>query len=92
MGTIARFDLVDLHRRFGVRHFVETGTGAGGSIEHVRTTFFGPDRIRRAWSCEIDSEMSATARQRFEDDPHINVFNQKSEDFLEMICSSLREY
>jgi hypothetical protein len=96
MGTITRFDLVDLHERFKVWHFVETGTGAGDGIAHVLNV-----QARRKHeshtspvfnvirSCEIDFDVACVARRRFEDERRVEVFNMESDEFLPLACRML---
>lgn len=85
MGTIARFDLADLHRRFGVRHFVETGTGKGDSLAHAETQLL----FRTLLSCEIDMGMADNAMARFENEPRVRIFNEKSLEFLDWVSCIL---
>ena len=96
MGTIARFDLFDLAGRFGIRHFVETGTGTGESVAHVAAAAYrgippapGCALFRSIRTCEVEMKLVADARIRFRGDPRVHVFADQSETFLRWVCDVL---
>lgn len=86
MGSITRFNLFDLYNMFGVRHFVETGTGKGEAIAHIKD---GEPAFKTLLSCEIDEKLSDEASSRFVRDLRVHVFNTPSEVFLGWVCSIL---
>jgi hypothetical protein len=87
MGAVAFFDLTALIRRYGLRYFIETGTGHGDSLAHAaRVTAPGFEALR---SCEIEPWLWHAMCERFSKEPRIRVFNQKSENFLTLACQML---
>jgi hypothetical protein len=94
MGTIAHFDLFDLYTSFGIRHFVETGTGSGEAIRHLIDNpiddWHSEPVFRTLLSCEIDFAMADKVRDRFRHkDPRVRIFNEKSGEFLDWVCNIL---
>jgi hypothetical protein len=90
MGSITRFDLLDLHEKFGVRHFVETGTGAGHGVAFAADAELPTGKLFHSlWSCEIEPALADAARAQFRDDPRVNIVTARSETFLERVCGEL---
>lgn len=92
MGSIARFDLGDLRRRFDVSMFVETGTGRGDGLAFAAAARLDGtdlplfDLLR---SCEVDPAVADRARERFASDPRVEVFRSDSATFLDWACRML---
>lgn len=86
MGTIARFDLSDLIPRWGLKHFVETGTGRGDSLAYAASVTPGFIALR---SCELEPRLSAESAQRFRGDRRVRVFTERSSTFLRWACQML---
>ena len=85
MGTIARFDLTDLHRRFGIGCFVETGTGGGEGITHAAKFDF----FAHITSCEIEPGLYHAAAERFLWDSRVLVCHGFSVPFLRDVCGGI---
>lgn len=77
MGTLRFFNLQSMMEAHGCRSLFETGTGIGDGVAFA--AYFHFDRI---WSVEIHPDIAATARDRFTDDPRIEVLNETSESAL----------
>lgn len=86
MGSLAFFDVPSLVRTHGLRHFVETGTGVGATVDHVLRAW--PD-VRCARTCEIMPELAAQARAKYARSPKVRVFHGPSEHFLRAVCCVL---
>ena len=68
----------------GCRTFFETGTGIGDGIKYA--SYFAFERL---WSVEIHPDIAATARERFADDPRIEILNQTSEEALAKVLPTV---
>jgi hypothetical protein len=84
MGTVARFDLMDLIVTHGLKHFVETGTGAGEGLNYAAGFPF-----RSLRSCEIEVFLAERAQQRFVSESRVHVFRYNSVSFLDWACRML---
>ena len=85
MGTIARFDLASLHRRFGTRNFVETGTGDGMGLAHaVQFDFF-----ENLLSCEVESKLYRAAVLKFLYDGRVSIHHGLSMPFVRDRCAEV---
>jgi hypothetical protein len=82
MGTLAHFDVGALAARYGLVHFVETGTGQGASLAHAAR--FGFRTLR---SCEAMSDLACAAQEAFRSDKRVTVYPFNSHDFLDLICA-----
>jgi len=86
MGALARFDLPDLMRRFGVVHFVETGTGTGASLGHAAG--ISPP-FRSLHSCEIEEKLASDVSMKFIYEHRVHVSTGKSLPFLLKVCNAV---
>ena len=86
MGTLARFDLAALQNQYGLRYFVETGTGRGDSLAVAAALNPGFDALL---SCEIEASLVTAAKARFLDDPRITIHPKASAVFLDRVCRLL---
>lgn len=84
MGTLTRFDLPAMRRRFNLAALVETGTASGDSIEVARHAGF-----EVLHTIEIVPELAAAARARFRADPRVQVWEGDSAACLPMILKEL---
>ena len=82
MGTVARFDLLDYVKTFGLSYFIETGTGTGESLAHAASVHPGFSALR---SCEIEASLAKQAAQRFVSDERVRVFTERSSTFLRWV-------
>lgn len=82
MGTIRSFDLAALSNQFGLRHFIETGTGMGDAIEYAATHLM----FRSIQSCELILKLALAAREKFKRDDRIAIANLPSAVFLDTVC------
>ena len=89
MGTIARFDLSGLARRYGVVHFVETGAGAGDSLAHAAAVVDPP--FETLTSCEVEPSLAANVAAKFADDGRVAVWAYASDKLLPLVCGAYRE-
>ena len=83
MGSIARFDLISLSAAYGLRHFVETGTGTGDALAFAAASAADFGNLR---SCEIEPSLADAARRRFTGEPRIRIGTMRSTVFLRSIC------
>ncbi|MBN8479793.1 MAG: hypothetical protein J0L91_12620 [Burkholderiales bacterium] len=74
MGTLRYFNLQPLMESYGCRTLFETGTGIGDGVRYA--AFYAFDAI---YTVEIHPDIAATARERFIDDPRVQVLNETSE-------------
>jgi len=88
MGTIARFNILELANRFGFFHFVETGTGSGNGTAYASLHNEG-NVFRTIRSCEIEISLVAKAREQFKNDPRVHIFAEQSDIFLKWVCDVL---
>lgn len=88
MGTLQRFDLTALRLAYGVRHFVETGTGKGDGLRFALRHDF--DSFN---SCELDTRLTAQAYESVGDDPRwgsaLRLFNVASDLFLRTVLADI---
>jgi hypothetical protein len=77
MGKIFDFDIDRAMQEHNLRHFVETGTGTGDSLEFICRFPF-----HTIWSCEIESAVAQHAMNRLVDD-RITLFLGPSTAMLE---------
>ena len=84
MGSLRSFNLQPLMEQFGCRYLFETGTGIGDGLAYGAYYAF-----ERLWSVEIHPEIAATARDRFVDDPRIEILEQTSEDALSTLLPTI---
>lgn len=73
MGSIKRFDIANSVKKFGIKYFFETGTWRGDGLAHAAKFNF-----EKLYSIEIMPEIAETARQRFKDDPRVEIFTGSS--------------
>lgn len=72
-------------RKFGPRAFIETGTYLGQMIEAVKTEF---DSVI---SIELDEQLWLAAKQRFENDPHVQILLGDSTYVLPEVLEELNQ-
>jgi hypothetical protein len=77
MGHLGAFDVGVLMSKYKLDTFVETGTGAGNSMEHARLHGF-----RTLYSIEIMEPIFANASRRFAQFPNCILINATSEEGL----------
>ena len=82
MGSLAHFDVGGLMARYGLVHFVETGTGRGVSLAHASR--FGFRTLR---SCESVPALCRDAQEAFHSDRRVTVYPSNSRDFLDRVCA-----
>jgi hypothetical protein len=81
MGSLARFDLPKLMHFYGIKHFVETGTGHGQSLALAARLPFKTLR-----SCEIEPTLANAATAAFFTDDRIKISCDISLVFLDDVC------
>jgi hypothetical protein len=81
VGSLTQFDLGALIAKYGLLHFVETGTGRGESLAHAARFMF-----RTLCSCEVEPSLADAASKAFESDSRITVHRVDSETFLSVVC------
>jgi hypothetical protein len=86
MGTVARFDLKTLAARYGVLHFVETGTGRGDGLAHAAASGVMWLSLR---TCDTEPALCEAAADRFRNDPRIHVAEGRSAPFLRKVCEDI---
>lgn len=84
MGTIGDFDLRTLHSKYRLDTFIETGTGAGDSLDIARRHCF-----TRLFSIEIIHALYEQARARFSQSPECVLIHAASESGLRTVLSTL---
>jgi hypothetical protein len=82
MGTLAHFDVGALMARYGLLHFVETGTGRGEGLAHAAR--FGFRTLR---SCESVPVLAQAAQEAFASDSRVSVYSGHSRNFLDHVCA-----
>ena len=85
MGTLRYFNLQPLMESYGCRTLFETGTGIGDGVRYA--AFYAFDAI---YTVEIHPDIAATARERFIDDPRVQVLNETSEAALARVTHRLQ--
>lgn len=86
MGALAHFDLPALIAKYGVLHFVETGTGKGEGLAHAVRFRFSTLR-----SCDILSVLADSVAVIFRSDHRVMVQAQESASFLHDVCVLIPE-
>jgi len=86
VGQLAHFDLTGLADRFGLRSFIETGTGRGDSLAYACR--FSPP-LTRLHSCEVHPALAAAAVSRFAGNPLVQVHSLRSTAFLDRLLPVL---
>jgi len=84
MGTLRRFDLPSLIDRYGLLHFVETGTGSGEGLDYATQNAF-----LDCHSCEIERDLAKKAQHKHLHDPTMCVWNLPSAQFLEDVLPTI---
>ena len=84
MGSLRFFSLQPLMEQYGCRYLFETGTGIGDGLHYA--SFFAFERL---WSVEIHPEVAATARDRFVNEPRIEIVEGSSEDALKRVLPTV---
>ena len=84
MGTLRFFNLQPLMEQYGCRSLFETGTGIGDGLNYASYYAF-----ERLWSVEIHPAVAATARDRFVNDPRIEIVEGTSEDALARVLPTV---
>ena len=78
MGQVSFFNLESLIKTFNAKVFIETGTYLGDSLAHAATFSFN-----KLISIEIDPVLVEKARERFKNDPRIEIVQGSSSEVLE---------
>ena len=86
MGQVSFFNLESLIKTFNAKVFIETGTYLGDSLAHAATFSFN-----KLISIEIDPVLVEKARERFKNDPRIEIVQGSSSEVLEDILSRIQE-
>lgn len=84
MGILAHFDVGSLIARYGLLHFVETGTGRGEGLAHAAR--FGFRTLR---SCETMPVLAHAAVDMFFADDRVVVEAGDSVAFLRAVCAQI---
>ena len=84
MGSLRFFNLQPMMEQYGCRYLVETGTGIGDGIHYASYYAF-----ERLWSVEIHPDIAATARERFANDPRVEILERPSEEALAALLPSI---
>lgn len=81
-----RRDLIlETARRFGIKIFVETGTGDGDMVRDLR------DHFRELYTLEHSDELYERARKKFDPWPHIHCLNGHSPELLTSILRRISQ-
>jgi hypothetical protein len=86
MGHISFFDLDALRKTYKTDVFIETGTYLGDSLAHAAKADF-----KKLYSIEIAPNLVAKARERFKDDPRIEIIEGSSSEVLEPLLDRTNE-
>jgi len=84
MGSLRFFNLQPLMEQYGCRTLFETGTGIGEGLHYASYYAF-----ERLWSVEIHPEVAATARDRFVNDPRVEIVEGTSEEALARVLPTV---
>lgn len=84
MGSLRKFDLGGLARRFDAPYFCETGTWKGDGVAWAARTPF-----RKLFSIEIFEAFAVAARERFRADSRIEIVHADSLTGLAQVASRL---
>jgi hypothetical protein len=84
MGTLAHFNLPGIIERYGLKHFVETGTGTGDSLALAAMAPF-----ETLHSIEIVPVLASSAAARFAADKRIRVHRGESAEVLPEILAAI---
>jgi len=86
MGHISYFNLNALKDKYNASVFIETGTYLGDSLAHAAKANF-----KKLYSIEIAPDLVAKARERFKDDPRIEIIEGSSSEVLEPLLDRTNE-
>lgn len=86
MGQVSFFNLDSLIKTYNAKVFIETGTYLGDSLAHAASFPF-----KKLISIEIDPELVIKARERFKEDPRIEIVQGSSSEVLEDILDRNQE-
>lgn len=86
MGHINFFDLNSLIKIYKAEVFIETGTYIGDSLAHAALYPF-----KKLYSIEIDPDLVQRAREKFKNDPRIEIVQGSSSEVLEGILNNNQE-
>jgi hypothetical protein len=84
MGNLKHFDLKHYIDFYGIRGFIETGTGAGASLEYAKKYDF-----ELIYSIEIIDSLYQAAVKKFVDDSRITILKGSSREQLDNILPKL---
>jgi hypothetical protein len=84
MGSLTRFRLQEIIDRYNCNILIETGTGAGDSLDYCSRFNF-----TKLYSIEIHEEIYKSARDKFAHDDRIEILNSSSADALKEIIPAL---
>lgn len=89
MSNLLEYDLEkirSLKREYDISAFIETGTGGGQGVEAALKIGF-----EEIYTCEIWSEQIEFLQKKFENYPHVKIFNLESCEFLEFVCKKIEK-
>jgi hypothetical protein len=77
VGTLKRFNLNRIIRKYNISYLFETGTWKGDSIAYAQK-----HKFKRIYSSEIVKEIADKAKERFRGNDRIEIIEQNSTDAL----------
>ena len=87
MGQLYAFNLDEFFKNYGIKNYVETGTGEGISLEYAAKYPF-----KNLYTIDIDGELVASGKQKFKTDSRISFFHDYSTAaFLDIFTSIKNE-
>lgn len=85
MGSLRDFDIRSFQEAFNLSVLVETGTGAGDSIQHALDSA----DWAQIHSIDIDDSVLRGASERFKNSIHVHLWHGKSQDVLPHILENI---
>ena len=85
MGTIRRFDVLDIRTTYDINTFVETGTLHGDGVDFAVSSGF-----ENIISIEIDHELSDLAKKKYVNHPNVNIVEGNSFEILLNLIPTLK--
>ena len=84
MGSLFRFQLQPMIEAYGLKTFVETGTGRGDSLAWAANS----QSFELLLSCEIEPLLAAGAIARFNEDQRVSIARMDSRCFVSLFARS----
>ena len=72
---------------FGIKNFVETGTGDGSSMNKVIDT----EVLNKHYGIELDTELFSNLMKRYDGNENVIIFNGYSEDCMGAVLEELSD-